>query len=134
MKDNVLGSQIPVLVYPPQPFFLTGSRYFGTATVYSDWDYFTKDTESIRGWLSSQGFSKLPRHSYLDKGTVEVWHANLHGMEIDVQLCLDVMAKRVIQDLMLKSTIFPNAVHSKLAMRALWDLLSEVYYAGKELK
>jgi hypothetical protein len=40
-------------------FYLTGSRYFGTESSDSDWDFFTTDSEVLRDWLRVCGFKRI---------------------------------------------------------------------------
>lgn len=42
------------------PFHLNGSRFFGTNTDYSDWDFFCGDHEDIEEWLKLNKFKAVP--------------------------------------------------------------------------
>lgn len=70
-------------------FYLTGSRRFGNARLWSsDWDFFTADTPVIREDLRKMGFSMRRAPGYepdrRDIALVEVW--THHRDRIDVQI------------------------------------------------
>ena len=73
----------------PTEFYLTGSRRFGHARLWSsDYDFFTADTLSIRAELQLLGFSVRRAPGYeperRDVALVEVW--THHRDRIDVQI------------------------------------------------
>ena len=76
-------------------FYLTGSRFFNTNKIYSDWDFFTKDCEEVRRFLSNHDFYPVV-NEYNDKLTTAVYRRPF----IDVQLVTDVECKRIAQEIL----------------------------------
>lgn len=98
--------------------WLTGSRFFKTDTVHSDWDFFT-GRASVSS-LAQLGFVRIPFHDYLDQGTEEVWQhveANIH-----VQIVKDTGHKLLARDrifgLMMAGFCLPTSKEKK---RRIWD-------------
>lgn len=87
-------------------YYLTGSRFFGTYTPVSDWDFFTKDTPDTRSYLESCGFERLEHSRYSDDPTITVVYRYTPSIEslsvsvwIDVQLVENPDRKRKAQEL-----------------------------------
>lgn len=86
-------------------FNLTGSRFFKTDTERSDWDFFIKDSEEIRHWLTTNGFTRYTNaSSYADDGQclcVFVFGDNAEpgdfSKQIHVQLVVDENVKKQVQ-------------------------------------
>lgn len=78
-------------------FWLTGSRYFGGATDYSDYDFFAKNCAELRAWLVGTRFTKLGTayHPEVNHNVAEVW-GNL-DWGVHVQLVEDPELKHKIQ-------------------------------------
>ena len=76
-------------------FYLTGSRFFLTHKPSSDWDFFTKDCEEVRRFLTNFGF-RPEAGEYSDKLTTTVYRQPF----IDVQLVSDVECKRIAQEIL----------------------------------
>lgn len=107
-------------------FYLTGSRYFGTAQPESDYDFFVQYDTKVCEFLAHRGFSSKynsPTH-YRDSELVAVVHNN--GLNIDVQMVKDAVLKNSIQEMISKrqdmllmlSKQLPKIYHS-----AFWDLM-----------
>lgn len=103
-------------------FHLTGSRYFGNATIASDWDFYAQDSIAIREFLEQNGFRREAKYSseYVDLNVARVYVSKLAS--IDVQLQNNVNLKTAAQ-LILKNLV---AVHtwntkSKEDRRLLWN-------------
>jgi hypothetical protein len=78
----------------PITFHLTGSRFFGTDTEESDWDFFTQDLPGTRTELHHAGF-KLDSESYPnDTNFVAVYAKD----NVHVQLVPDVRMKKCVQE------------------------------------
>ena len=73
-----------------QKVFLTGSRFFGTASFNSDFDVFTEYSVNINSLLSTNKFEQLKKGPYsklyADENTVTVWRRE----NIDIQLTRNV--------------------------------------------
>lgn len=52
-----------------QEYFLTGSRFFGTHSQSSDYDFFTVYSEKMENDLKALGFTEITNHEYLDDHT-----------------------------------------------------------------
>lgn len=113
-------------------FYLTGSRFFGTATEGSDWDFFVKHSEEVALDLHKWGFQLVqgPRNdNYKDKNTVVVFWHPLH--RVHVQLVHDDVKKEKIQLAMrvhLKDVIF--LVSSKDRAQQIWNFAFSLLESG----
>lgn len=117
--DKVLAS----LEKLPHEFHCTGSRYFGTATATSDWDFFVQECSEIQKSLIAIGFCRV-KNKYTDKNTVCVYQhasANVH-----VQVVKDAALKARIQLAIKENKCFFLLTGSKPQNRATWDLLFEL--------
>ena len=83
------------------PFYLTGSRFFGTAKPGSDWDFFAPYTQGICNALRTLGFVELTHSSssYNDQDTRAVFRYVSPEISIDVQLVNDADRKQRIQEI-----------------------------------
>lgn len=110
-------------------FHLTGSRFFGTETENSDWDFFIQMDEKISSELEQKGF-RLETESYKeDPNIVQVWKKeNVH-----IQLVNNVKAKEWVQWCL--SNYFrlykPNKDQAKLLWRTAMKLYLDGYNACK---
>lgn len=78
-------------------FFLTGSRYFGTSTPGSDWDFFVEDTPDVIAFLEGIGFELQTDKEYShDRVTVNTYRLQ----NVEVQLVSDVGLKKRAQFLL----------------------------------
>lgn len=82
-------------------FSQTGSRYFGHANIWSDWDFFTKDSVEVERFLVSLGLKPDPSNELLetypdDQEIVMVYRG--HG--VDVQLVKDLEVKSTAQTIL----------------------------------
>jgi predicted nucleotidyltransferase len=91
-------------------FHLTGSRFFGTATEDSDWDFFIEDPArrhvnieynieprtKLTDKLTEFGFSTLSFTSYTDQHVIEVWRHK--ESKIDIQIVKDAFRKTQAQN------------------------------------
>lgn len=81
-------------------YYLTGSRYFEHSSEFSDWDFFTQDSEETFEYLVTNGFSLRNSSNYLkDKEICRVLRYSKPGIQIDVQLVSDVNLKLEAQTL-----------------------------------
>ena len=90
LTENNLQAILSILDKSMVDFYPTGSRYFGTATQYSDWDYFTVESRATEGWLVGYGFREIINRDnsyYLDDACVKVyrWESGDPGRHVDVQ-------------------------------------------------
>lgn len=119
----------------PHLFYLTGSRYFGTARDDSDWDYFVQDDPLVHDWLSENGFfvehesyKQDPLFTTVYKGECPATKKQYH-----IQVCWCAKAKQQIQfriAQLLKAARFHGL--TKDHMRKLWTWGTELYEDGIE--
>ena len=115
---------IKSLTDSPFQFYLTGSRFFGGATRDSDWDFFTKYTPEVLGYLSAMGFEKDFDSSYDDPSVDAVYYGYCehqgHRVKVDVQLVNDAYAKLEVQKAL--STCWPSGLShfDKETRKAIW--------------
>jgi hypothetical protein len=104
-------------------FRLTGSRFFGTHTVKSDYDFFASHCDEAIKTLKDAGFTRI-LSGYKDRNTVEVWYLIRAGCSCHVQLEIDVELKSKIQQLMkdeLPYDLLENMSRRKMLGREIWD-------------
>jgi len=76
-------------------FYITGSRYFKTNTLQSDWDFFVEKNEEVEEFLIDQGFFLDSQASYSDPSIYKVY-INPND-NVQVQVIFDVELKRLAQ-------------------------------------
>jgi len=109
-------------------YYLTGSRFFGTYTVNSDWDFYVADCPEVRKELENLGFTE-EKNSYSDGLTSKVYvhqSANVH-----VQCVKDIHVKEHVQNSLLVTSkkhpsFFKNI--SKKREYELWQTMIEFAY------
>ena len=101
--------------------YLTGSRFFGTATDKSDFDFFVQYEQNIGLTLARFGFDKLHHmSSYLDKDCESVW---LHQTyPIHIQLSYDVLRRLRARNLLKAGLGNINGLNKQLRSD-LWNKL-----------
>lgn len=100
IEYNKLPTMISVTMAasPDFTFYLTGSRFWGTAKDNSDWDLFVEDSDEIRNWLFQMGFCSHRNRYAGDKecsGVLE--YVSSVGHVIQVQLVRNILKKRKAQ-------------------------------------
>lgn len=112
------------------PFFLTGSRFFGTDRPGSDWDFFTNDNACTRELLKKYGFMELIHNTkYLDANTTAVfrWIPPDDHKWIDVQLVDNEVMKDAVQNILKANNIVDvstpmwNAMFAAYKQGMSWD-------------
>lgn len=116
--------------------FLTGSRFFGGAQRYSDWDFFCKDSNKTRDNLTLAGFKPVPGcGEYSDSITTDVWIGHIANEPVHIQFVSDVQIKQAAQHALLATKALTDAEallgantrdydHKKMR-RLLWNLALE---------
>lgn len=93
----IIGKNIlSTLEHSKFDFYLTGSRYFGTAKHSSDWDFFTQDCSDIRPYLEELGGIKEYKPKYKD--SVDVYYLFSPGIRIHIQIVDSVYNKLKMQE------------------------------------
>ena len=74
-------------------FNLTGSRFFGTPTPTSDYDFFAENTPKVREWLESKNFKNISEevyNNYFDGSQHNRPHPNLDNVISFSRFCEEV--------------------------------------------
>ena len=100
---------------------LTGSRFFGTGSSISDWDFFAEVTPETVAELECLGFRCIPNHVYLDSNTDSVYYKD----NIHIQLVKNIEAKMIAQTYLLRIGIFKLETN-KLKCYRIWEATYEV--------
>lgn len=123
----MLTKMIETLALHSIAIYPTGSRYFGDNHAYSDWDYYTKNSEKTREILRGLGFITLLKdhgskieYDYYDKLIVSVMRYKHDGLDIDVQLVNDIQTKHAAHTLM-KFNITHYLKTNKIQRYNLWN-------------
>lgn len=105
-------------------FFLTGSRFFGTHTEESDWDFFVQYSQEVEPALINAGF-KLETESYAtDPNFVKVYkRENVH-----IQIVRDARHKLRVQHNLIP--IMLQIKPTKEQARTLWAMMMKTYQDG----
>ena len=124
-----------LLANSPFYFYQTGSRYFGTQTQESDYDFFTPIygingfTYNIMNWLEENGFQREGNEAaekYNDNVTAAVYvKDNVH-----VQLVTNLNHKIAMQKLLFDSGVLNERVDKDVAKK-LWQV---AYYATTNVR
>lgn len=122
-------------------FYLTGSRFFRNSTEYSDWDFFVKNTNEVKEFLISNGFTQYSNESIYASDSMcdEVWvygptwsngglDPTFEGdidlsSQVHVQLVKDAYMKNVIQEILLAN--YPNGIPKEYAS-SIWKSCFDV--------
>lgn len=106
-------------------FHLTGSRFFGTATEKSDYDFFIEDSEAVRTQLIKWRFYiESTGITYADTQTIRIYK---HPDNIHIQLVRNVplkeKAQSILKDFYRKGN---NYRMTKPQLRRIWDLVFDI--------
>jgi hypothetical protein len=104
-------------------FHLTGSRYFGTHTKDSDYDFFIENDDGLETWLKDHGFNLISK-PYVNANTIVVYR---HPMGIDVQIVLDADRHFKVQKA-LDETGVMGLLKDKSVISRLWKTLLIMYH------
>ena len=109
-------------------FYLTGSRFFGTNTLESDWDFFCGDgwvaQFSLQQALTSWGFERITQDpNYRDPWIKELWIHRKGRIHIQILPTEKVQPKLRIQTALKEQ----NLRHPTLMVWAVMRTLSEYY-------
>lgn len=105
-------------------FFLTGSRYFGTHTEKSDWDFFVERNPGLEEWLQQNGFHVESVSYDKDPVITQVWKKD----EVHIQVVICAKAKMQVQRRL--EWIFVRHKPSKDEAKLLWALGMTLYRDG----
>lgn len=109
---------------------LTGSRFFGTANRFSDWDFFVQYCSGIDDELRGLGFIPADGEgSYNDALTVSVWKYNFTGVSIHIQVCTNVKMKQIAQKILYQTGVL-KIVRDKYEQRRIWKNLISLLVCG----
>jgi len=113
--------------------YLTGSRFFGTATKGSDWDFMLQDEENLthESFLKEMGFKPEDGGRYPDLLTTEVWWCD--ELRAHVQIVKDVRVKLLAQEAIKRTNALAitesyttrDSFGKRTMRRLVWDLAIE---------
>ena len=98
-------------------FYLTGSRYFNTHHLKSDYDFFTLDTLDTREFLENNGFEEIRNADYANSHRdILINKVMRHNalVRVDVQLVSNALFKHRAQGLLRQCNILgglPKELH-----------------------
>lgn len=101
-------------------FFLTGSRFFGGANSWSDWDFFVQKSIAVETFLSDLGFTPVVK--YDDKFSTVVYTLEKDGVRVDVQVVRSAVLKQKAQMFLLPYL----SSFSKAYRKKVWDLAFDI--------
>jgi hypothetical protein len=90
----LLPVELVLLHKAPLEFILTGSHYFGGATMNSDYDFFVQASLAVTDWLEDNGWKKTIAEPYSDINTVSVYKRG----PVHVQVTYDSAWKGIVQE------------------------------------
>lgn len=104
MKQKQTKSRTPTIkqalkkLLANERMHLTGSRFLGTHTKNSDWDFVASKASVSDEYLESLGFEPIPGFNKpydlpLDHNTIAVWRRASDGVQIDVAIVYSLSAK-----------------------------------------
>jgi hypothetical protein len=120
-----------IISMSPFQFYFTGSRFFGSHTPESDYDFFTEPKLGLTDWLVRHGFIKDSGRDYSTEDVVEVWKHSV--ATIHIQIVKDAALKNEVQNLMIFDPLLQGMMGkvSKEERKALWDFAFRVVSAGR---
>jgi hypothetical protein len=123
ISDNVLHQ----LHASKFDFYLTGSRFFGSANETSDYDFFTPTT-SVVDFLSSLGFNVVCGEYAGDPNCLCVYRYKNDKVQIDIQLVRDLQLKQKVQSLIKEHNLLLG--HDKYEAKIVW---TTAFYIVREM-
>jgi hypothetical protein len=90
----LLPPELMELATAPFEAILTGSRFFGGATIASDYDFFTAHTGATKVWLLKNGWKLIIDESYCDQNTDAVYRRGC----VDVALVKNLPKRSMVQN------------------------------------
>jgi hypothetical protein len=113
-------------------FYLTGSRFFNTHHVNSDWDFFVLKSFGMEYKLKEFGFKEISTEAMVDLGydvsqfsTILEFKAQ-DGV-IQIQIIENISAKNVVQNMIKEEYIKEFNSLDKAGRKKLWSLLLKAY-------
>lgn len=98
-----VGQMLKIIQDSPYQFHLTGSQYFGSATVHSDWDFMVSRNCDVIKWLANNGFRSINAYNYYGfslkkQGVVAIYRKMIGDTHIDIQLCDKLHLRLAVQE------------------------------------
>ncbi len=80
LPDNSLLCTLSKMMQSEHPFYLTGSRFFSTYNHDSDYDFFVKDNDDVRRFISQLQFRHVSSGYDPDSSLADVaqWKSRIH--------------------------------------------------------
>ena len=130
--ESMIEKMLRTLDVSMYEFYLTGSRFFSLKKLEdnTDYDFFTEDTPSIRGFLSTLNFRPLTEgdthNLYLGDPTIVAVYRYVFEKEphIDIQIVGDINKKIRVNNLIFKLyPFFGKNITSKHIRQDIWKIL-----------
>lgn len=115
-----------------EEFYLTGSRFFGTETANSDWDFFvSKHYFNVIKKLLNLGFKEIPCEKMVDLGYDKNQFSTILELQavdgvIQIQIIDNIHSKNRVQETIKKEYLFEFNNMSKSERKKFWSLLLNV--------
>jgi len=124
-NGSIQAQVLNMLQSAPFDFHLTGSRFFGTNTEKSDYDFFCEDNVAVRAFLRKNGFiCDNEGYPYFDSNTIMVYkHVKA---QIDVAIVRNSKAKLAVQGALLRNNL-GVLLRNKPMATMLWNFSYEMY-------
>lgn len=103
-------------------FYLTGSRYFGSTTSTSDWDFFVADTPEVTNWLTNNGFSLVEGAYNNDPNITTVYAKDDYHIQLVADVKNKLYSQIAIAEFLSSAGLKPN----KALLKALWAFASKL--------
>ena len=111
----------------PDVFYLTGSRFFGTETPNSDWDFFVQHQDAVETRLKGMGFVTENLAIYESFGLVTILRHNLS--DIHIQIVTNAHERQRVQESIRKHLTVPqikNLFVTKSQAKGIWSAMLEM--------
>lgn len=125
-NHNRNRTALEIIENSPFMFYLTGSRFFNTATEKSDWDFFVEQCEGLQEFLAESGFHITNETYAQDPMFTAVWAKD----NVHVQIVRSATAKQYMQDHM--HMLIREFKPSKQQVQYIWAFATKMYRGGME--
>ena len=115
------------LEYSKFDFHLTGSRFFGTQTENSDFDFFVEYSTQVEEYLKENNFFGY-NSGYEDTETMMVYNYQVGDTRIDVQLVKNASTKAMIQEVLKSHPLVVQMMSRGMKddRTAMWNLMYDL--------
>ena len=115
-------------------FFETGSRFFKTASINSDWDFFVEDSNAVIDFLNLNGFyQSFNCEHYGDVACSSIFEGNFDGKIIHVQIVDSAWMeiKKKAHEVIVLHNYHLVFKSDKVLAKAMWSVIMRTLYFKK---